>query len=346
MIKLRSIYPTKLFSTGLLILAHILSACGAAKPVETKVSDQGLATSSADPVTKPPPTPIPNLRAEAVLDETFNRYLIRAVDYDPLITVDEFTELQTQGELYLVDLRNPLTIKKEGHIPGAVSIPLRELGQKSSVLPDYTVPIVAYCEEEWQCVIAQVGLGVYGWDIKILEGGIKHWVDVGGTLEQGQILVPEVDPLKPAFPCCGIYDVSVESEDDLQLSVDAPDAALVAAIDRMFDKIPANSGGITAEELTFELEQAADLVLIDLRSPTLTTSEGEIEASNHLHIPFDKLIEYRDRWPANQEVDLIVYSQDEQDSVIAMTILWTYGYRNVRSLIGGYAAWSDLSPVG
>ncbi len=338
----RLFYNLKLYLLNLLILTCLLSGCGNATTPETELYKEGVATSSFDPITKSTPTPIPNLRAEAVLDETFRRYLIHVVDYDPLITIDDLIDLQSQGELYLVDLRNPLVIKKTGYLPNAISIPLRELGKKSSILPDYTVPIVTYCEEQWQCVIAQVGLGVYGWNIKILEGGIKSWLGVGGILEQSQIFVPEVDPLKPAFPCCGIYDVSVESEEALQLNVDAPDAALVAAIDRMFDKIPANFGGISADELAHDLEQNPDLIFLDLRLPSEVLSEGKIKAGNYLNVPFEKFIANKDQWPTSLDADVIVHSQDERQSVIAMTILWVYGYRNVQFLIGGYAAWAKL----
>lgn len=322
-------------------LMILLSGCGnIEQSVDTSQSDQVPEITSSVP--RPTPTPIPNKRAEAVLDDTFSRYLIRVVDYDPLITVDEFIDLQSQGETYLIDLRNPLDIKKGGFIPGAVSIPLRELGRKTSVLPDFTSPIAIYCNEQWQCVVAQVGLGVYGWDIRILEGGTDRWMAEGGKLEQGQIYVPEVDPLKPAFPCCGIYDVSVESEDAIQLSVDAPDAALVAAIDRMFDKIPANQGGITPTQLMLELEQSPEIMLIDLRSNLNVAVDGEIEALNKLKIPLEKLIESREQWPSNLDTDIVFYSQEDIDSVIAMTIFWTYGYRNVRSLVGGYTAWSEI----
>lgn len=324
------------FLVKILIPTYLLFGCGHTPAPETELNKEGAAQPRIEPTKETTPTPIPNLRAEAVLDETFSQYLPDAIDYDPLVTVDDLSDLQSQDELYLVDLRNPLVIKKTGYIPNAISIPLRELGKKSSVLPDFTVPIVTYCEAEWQCVIAQVGLGVYGWDIKILKGGVDGWLEAGGALEHSQIVVPEVDPLKPAFPCCGIYEISVESEEALQLNEDAPDAALVAAVDRMFDKIPANFGGISAEDLAHNLEQNPDLILLDLHLPSEVFSEGKLKAGNHLNVPLEKFIDMKDQWPTNLEANIIVYSQDERQSVIAMTILWIYGYRNVQFLIGGY----------
>ncbi len=322
-------------------LAILLSGCGNAKPLEeTSPSDQVFEPTYSEPQSTP--TPIPNIRAEAVLDETFSRYLIRVADGNPLITTEELIQLQAQRDLYLIDLRNPLVIRKGGFIPGAVSIPLRELGRKTSVLPDFTGLVAVYCEEEWQCVAARVGLEVYGWSINILDGGVNRWIAEERKLDQGQIPVPEVDPLQPAFPCCGIFDVSVDSESGLLLGEDAPDAALVAALDRMFDKTPSYRGEITASELKLELEKSTDLLLIDLRLSSAATTEGEIRAPNMLNIPLNKLIELRKQWPANPETDILVYDQEGNDAMIAMTILWTYGYHNVRSLEGGFAAWSAL----
>jgi len=328
-----------LFFFIVILLATLLSGCGNGNQrTETNQTEQEFV--AIDYEQKATPTPIPNLRAEAALDKAFSSYVARAVDYDPLITVDELIELQKQGDVYLVDLRNPLAIKREGSIPGAVSIPLRELGQKSSVLPDFEIPIVTYCEHELQCTIAQAGMGVYGWDIKTLKGGLQSWAEEGNAIERDKIVIPEVDPLKPAFPCCGISTPSRDTQDNLKLNIDPPDPSLIAAVNRMFDRIQANFGEITAAELAQELEQNPDLTLIDLRPVDVLAAEGEIKTQNQIQIPFEKLIEYKSKWPANKETPIIVYDEGGKNSSIAMIILWVYGYRDVRMLSGGFDTWS------
>ncbi len=326
----------------LLIIAQVLCSCNTKPKKATDLYELSNNSSDLEEGIKSTPTPIPNKRAEAVLDDTFSRYLVRAVENEALISAKELEELQEEGNLYLIDLRNPLDIKKKGYIPGAVSIPLRELGRKSSVLPDFSDQIVVYCEEAWQCVIAQAGLGVYGWELQILEGGTTQWEEAGGELAHDQILVPEPDPFKPAFPCCGIFTPSLDTQDAQRLSVDAPDTSLVAAINRMFEKVPPNYGSITPEELVDELGEETDLLVISIYQTPDSKLADNFGAKNFLELPFGQLVEQKGKLPSNLEVPIVVYSQNDADAIVVMTILWTYGYFNTRSLIGGSKAWSAM----
>jgi rhodanese-related sulfurtransferase len=42
-------------------------------------------------------------------------------------------------------------------------------------------------------------------------------------------------------------------------------------------------------------------------------------------------------WPADSAAPIVVYCGSGHRSTIAMTILWSYGYTDVRSLRGGWA---------
>jgi rhodanese-related sulfurtransferase len=44
-------------------------------------------------------------------------------------------------------------------------------------------------------------------------------------------------------------------------------------------------------------------------------------------------------WPADSAAPIVVYCGSGHRSTIAMTILWSYGYTDVRSLRGGMGAW-------
>jgi rhodanese-related sulfurtransferase len=292
---------------------------------------------------QPTSTPIPNLRVEAFLDEAFGRFVVYLAHHSPVIGMEAFQESLAHQTLFLLDVRQPLEVRAAGYIDGAILIPLRELGRKTSLLPDYTVPIVAYCSDGWRATLALAGLGVFGWDIHILQGGSQAWLAMGGAMDQGALPMPEVDPSKPAFPCCGIYEAFGDPGEAIETDTDAPDPALVAAIQRMFARVPADHGLITPEELDLALDQSRRLVILDVRSQDAMDEGGDIPAENVIHVPFERLIESRSRWPEDRGAEIVVVSDDGFLSTVAMAILWTYGYEDARSLQGGHKGW--LNPA-
>lgn len=56
--------------------------------------------------------------------------------------VEEFD--RTAGAV-LVDVRSPQEYR-QGHIPGAVNVPLQDLGRVSAVAPDKATPLFVYCQ--------------------------------------------------------------------------------------------------------------------------------------------------------------------------------------------------------
>jgi 3-mercaptopyruvate sulfurtransferase SseA len=62
----------------------------------------------------------------------------------PRITMPEFKKLLAEDKIYVIDVRSYSTYLL-GHIPGAHSVPLDEVGLKVDELKAITKPIVAYC---------------------------------------------------------------------------------------------------------------------------------------------------------------------------------------------------------
>jgi len=46
-------------------------------------------------------------------------------------------------------------------------------------------------------------------------------------------------------------------------------------------------------------------------------------------------------WPADKDATIVTYCGSGHRSTMAMTMLWSYGYTDVRSMKGGFAAWTE-----
>ncbi len=98
------------------------------------------------------------------------------------ISAEELQAGLRQGDVMLVDVR-PVIEYQANHLPGAVSIPVAELGHRLSELPrDRT--IVAYCRGPY-CVFADQALEMLseqGWKVARLEEGVAEWQQAGSEL--------------------------------------------------------------------------------------------------------------------------------------------------------------------
>lgn len=93
---------------------------------------------------------------------------------------DFLTRLQ-EGKIILVDVREE-SEWQEGHVAGAVHIPLASLNARSvSELPK-DVPIYLYCRSGRRAGIAQSQLRSLGFEKAKNIGGILDWQQFGGTL--------------------------------------------------------------------------------------------------------------------------------------------------------------------
>lgn len=98
------------------------------------------------------------------------------------VSVEELRERLQNGEIILLDVR-PQVEYENGHLPGALSLPLAEIKQKLASLPDDKT-IVAYCRGPY-CVIADDALAVLaanGRRIARLEEGVLEWQQAGHPL--------------------------------------------------------------------------------------------------------------------------------------------------------------------
>ncbi len=253
------------------------------------------------------------------LDAAFATFLADMEAYNT-IGLDELNlALAEDPPPFILDVREYAELEENGHIEGAVNIPLREVADNIQYLPSFDTPIVSYCGSGWRCTIALTALEAMGWeDVKGLKGGsFGGWVEGGYPVAEGAAAEP------------------------MELNAAAPDPAIVAEMQTMLNNVPEGFGVVTADDLNTALVENPDLILIDVRTAAEAEEKGVIEAENWLHISLEDFIAQKDIWPADLDAPIVVYCGSGHRSTIAMSILWSYGYTDVRSLKGGFGGWVE-----
>jgi rhodanese-related sulfurtransferase len=75
--------------------------------------------------------------------------------------------------------------------------------------------------------------------------------------------------------------------------------------------------------------------------------KGIIDFDNQVNIPLEEFISMKDSWPTDLDAKVVVYCGSGHRSTMAMTILWSYSYTDIRSMKGGFSAWTEAGlPVG
>ncbi|MCC6608019.1 MAG: ArsR family transcriptional regulator [Anaerolineae bacterium] len=114
----------------------------------------------------------------ADVEHVLDAYRQRRYEFENVSVEELRTRLQL-GEIILLDVR-PEVEYENGHLPGALSLPLEEIEQKLAGLPDDKT-IVAYCRGPY-CVIADDALEIlvaHGRHVARLEEGVLEWQQAG-----------------------------------------------------------------------------------------------------------------------------------------------------------------------
>jgi rhodanese-related sulfurtransferase len=118
----------------------------------------------------------------AEVERTLDAYRERRHEFEK-ISADELQRRMSKNQVVLLDVR-PEVEYQAGHLPGAISIPLDELGRRLDELPK-SKSIVAYCRGPY-CVFADEAVGLLtakGRKAARLEEGIAEWQAAGLALE-------------------------------------------------------------------------------------------------------------------------------------------------------------------
>ncbi|TFV86320.1 rhodanese-like domain-containing protein [Blastococcus sp. CT_GayMR16] len=92
----------------------------------------------------------------------------------------------------------------QGHVPGAVHLPGREIAARAENELDRSVPVVAYC---WGpgcngATRAALALALLGFRVREMIGGFEYWAREGFPVESAAgVRSPAADPLTAPVSC-------------------------------------------------------------------------------------------------------------------------------------------------
>ncbi len=309
---------------ALLLALVVLAGCGgqeatpAAEPTPAAVlAEQPAATAEVTPKPlskpllrpqlkaplKPPPKPLLRSTSRACLaafaSSIPDGFMATGKIDDVKAAVDAGT--------YVIDVREPKEYA-DGHIPGAVNIPLRTLAQNLDKVPA-DQPVLLYCASGLRAGTATAALRLLGYDnVKSFPGGWKAW--------SGANEAASTDAVEPKT-----------------FTAKEVDPALVTTVDDFLSAIPDGFYSIGAVD---KLQEAIDngAVLVDVREEK-EYADGAIPGA--VNIPIRTLIANLDKVPADKPV--IVYCASGHRAALANAVLHMAGYDNVRVFPAGYGAW-------
>ncbi len=267
----------------------------------------------ATPTPVPPtPTPVPT---EAPTEE--------AAAFDLTAALNEFASNLPEGwmavgklddvkalienNIYLVDVREPNEYA-EGHIPGAVNIPIRTLTQNLDKIPADR-PVFICCLSGHRAGLALTALGLLGYDnVKSFPLGWKGWSAAG-------------------------EEASTEAVEPTLVTPKEVNPEMLAPVEEFLANLPEGYFALGAVEKMVEAVNAGAQP-IDVREAS-EYEQGHVASAPN--IPLRTLVQNLENIPTDRPV--VVYCASGHRAAIATAILHLAGLNNVRSFPPGYGAW-------
>ncbi len=230
------------------------------------------------------------------------------------VSVDDLSvEMIENPELLIVDVRQPEEYA-EGHLPGAINIPLRDLAKNLDALPDLDAKSVVYCGSAFRSAIAMTALQILGYtDVRNMKGGFNAW-----TAEEYTTTTDVFEAQRSIAP-----DI---------------DAELLSVVDAALSGIPQGWGAIKAEDLNIKLIENPPDLLIDVRRVEEVAEQGYIAGA--VNWPLEQFMSFVGELPENHDADIVIYCAVGHRGNMAATMLRILGYTNVLNQAGGFGAWS------
>ena len=229
-----------------------------------------------------------------------DNYLTNLPDGFAMISAPNLMAEVARQAPVLIDVRSDAEWET-GYIAGAQHIWINDFVNQLDQLPaDKSTPVVVYCQSGYRGGMVAVMMNVLGYTNVLNLAGGLNSWNAAGLPLEGVPL-------------------------DLQ-TVEADFASA----------LPADFDGISVTDLAAELDTDAAPLLVDVRT-TDEVTEGFIAGA--INIPMTELTQHLDLLP-NLDQNIVVYCGSGYRSAISMTALRLLGYTNVRSMLGGFGAWT------
>jgi len=287
------------FTVNLAFATWVLAACATATPT-------------------PLPSPTPQVEnIDSLLDRRFQSFITGTEAYGALGMAEFRDWLDDDPSPFVLDVRTQEEAELTGHIAGAVNIPLQDLASRTELLPGFDTTIVTYCGSGWRCTMALPVLAALGWEsvYTLRDGSLSGWQ------LQGYPVVPGAPP-EPA-----------------ELNAAAPDPRALEYMRAVLASLPDDNGAISPAGLDQALGDGDELVLLDIRTVDETQTKGTIRSQPQLRIAIDELTARRGELPQDKSTRIVTYCGTGYRCLLGMMMLRSYGYTNVRNLVGGLEAW-------
>lgn len=221
---------------------------------------------------------------------------------------DAFKEAMSVEGTVLVDVREESEFA-EGHIPGAINIPIRTLTDNLELIPTDR-PVIVYCASGWRAGLAVSSLRLLGYD-----NVLAYAPSVKGWTEAGEELVNE-DNVAETF---GEPDVQPE---------------MLAAVESFLTTLP--EGFLTNSVDAVKEAMAAGVVVVDVREEG-EFAEGHI--ADAISVPLRTMASGEAEVPS--DTNLIVHCKSGWRAALALPMYHVLGYTNMSGFPGSYNAWVE-----
>jgi rhodanese-related sulfurtransferase len=303
-----------------LVLAFglIAAACGGSESTDTTEGTVPPLETTAAPAATEAPAETTAAPAEETTTTAAAFDLVAAVyEYESTIPegwmnvgdVVAFKDAVEASGALVIDVRQPSEYE-EGHIPGAVNIPLRELAANVDRIPTDT-QVFVYCKSGYRAGIAVSSLRMMGYDNALsFSGSWNAWTGAG-------------------------EEVSTEAAEAAVVGDPGFAPELVAAVDEYLSTIP--DGWLTAGDVeAVKAAIEAGAFVLDIRTEG-EYAEGHIEGA--VNIPLRTLTANMDQIPT--DVQVIVHCKSGFRAALSMPVLGVLGFDNVKAFTGSYLAWVE-----
>jgi len=304
-----------------LVLALVATACGdddgsdtttTDAPLGTTTTTEAATTTAAPETTEAPTTTEATTTTVATFDLTAAVYEYTSTIPEGYMAVGDTTAFKDAVEAsnaVLIDVRETGEYE-EGHMEGAVNIPLRTLGENLDKIPADT-PVFVYCKSGWRAGLATSSLRMLGYDnVLAYPPGWNGWTEAG-------------EPVSTEAATGETYEV--------------PEIApeMYTAVNDFLTTIPEGwlSAGDT-EKVAAAIE--AGSAVLDVRTPP-EYAEGFIPTA--VNTPLREIPTFVDSIPTDTQV--IEYCKSGWRASLAVPIYHVLGFDNVLGYSGSYLAWTD-----